>query len=91
MKTVRTYIEIDKKLWNRFKDFAKDEGMTLKHCHELAIKRMLFEDTYEINKLRSLKASLESDIKIIKDWIENNREKLKISGFDEILQLDIPF
>ena len=43
-KTVKTYIETDQDLWERFKKFAKSKGMTLKHCHESALKKIMKEE-----------------------------------------------
>lgn len=42
-KIVKTYVKTDHGLWERFKKFAKENGMTLEHCHKSALKKMMGE------------------------------------------------
>ena len=40
-KVVKTYVEMDRNLWKRFKDFLKQKGVTLKRGHEEALKNYI--------------------------------------------------
>jgi len=43
-KVVKTYVEMDQGIWQRFKEFLKSKkGMTLRRGHEDALKKYMGE------------------------------------------------
>jgi hypothetical protein len=73
-----TLEQADEKLKLGLSKLVQDENLKMSLCSD-------------VRSLQNQKQELESDIGLIRTWIDKNRDSLKKAGFSSFLSDDIPF